>query len=65
MQFTDVVTGHKIQPGRPWVGDLWFLCSVRWQHRDGIYTFVTLIPCVQEGWADHFCLAAKTSCMCA
>jgi hypothetical protein len=22
MQFTDLATGHKIQPGRLWVGDL-------------------------------------------
>jgi len=51
MQFTDVATGHKIQPGRLWVGDLWFLCSVRWQYRDGIYT---LISCVARGVGSSF-----------
>lgn len=65
-QFTDVAAGHKIQPGRLWVGDLRFLCSARWQKRDGIYTVVALwFPVWQEEWGVHFCLAANTSCMCA
>jgi hypothetical protein len=38
-----------------------FCALVRWQYRDGIYT---LIPVWQEEWAVHFCVAAKTICMC-